>query len=65
MKSFQKPANLDGVALIAELEAAGVTVKPNGLGIKCPTEDGNGLLWLDIAEKDESKAVAVVSAHAG
>ena len=65
MKSFNKPANLDGVALIAELEAAGVIVKPNEIGVKCPIQDGAGLLWLDIAAKDESKAAAVISSHAG
>ena len=65
MKSFTKPANLDGDKLIQELAAEGVSVKANGLGIKCPFIDGAGLLWLDIAAKDEASASAVVANHQG
>ncbi len=65
MKSFNKPLNLDGVALIVELEAAGVKVKANELGVKCPIQDGAGLLWLDIAAKDEAAASTVVANHQG
>ena len=65
MKSFTKPTNLDGDKLIQELEAEKVTVKSNGLGIKCPFVDGDNLLWLDIAAKDEASASAVVANHQG
>jgi hypothetical protein len=65
MKSFTKPTNLDGSKLIQELQTAGILVNPNGLGHKCPTEDCNGLLWLDIAAKDENAAATVVAAHNG
>jgi hypothetical protein len=65
MESFTKPEVLDGGVLIAELEAAGVKVVPNSLGIKCPSVDVNNLMWLDIAAKDKSKAAAVIVAHAG
>ena len=63
MESFTKPTNLDGATLITELEAAGITVKPNGLGIKCPVVDGQGALLLDIAKADKDKALAVVTNH--
>jgi hypothetical protein len=65
MKSFTKPAKLDGEKLIQELDAAGITVKANGLGVKCPAVDGDGFLWLDIAAKDEASASAVVANHQG
>jgi hypothetical protein len=65
MKSFTQPVNLDGEKLIQELAAASVTVKANGLGIKCPFIDGAGLLWLDIAAKDEAVAAGIVATHNG
>ena len=65
MKSFTKPENLDGAVLIEELEAAGVTVAANKLGVKCPSIDGDNQLWLDIAAKDEAAASAVVANHQG
>ena len=65
MESFTVPANLDGGILVAELEAAGVTVIANPMGIKCPLIDGNGALWLDIIKADKAKAAAVVANHKG
>ena len=65
MESFTKPASLNGETLIAELEAAGVTVIANSMGIKCPSIDGNGELWLDIIKADKAKALAVVANHQG
>ena len=65
MISFKKPDNLDGVLLINELEAAGIFVATNGIGIKCPSVDGNGVLWLDIDSADEVAAQAVLDNHQG
>lgn len=65
MISFEKPDNLDGVLLINELEAAGISVATNAIGIKCPSEDGNGVLWLDIDSADEVAAQAVLDNHQG
>lgn len=65
MESFTKPAKLNGETLITELEAAGIVVASNGLGIKCPLVDGHDSLWLDIAKADKPKAVLVVANHQG
>jgi len=59
MISFTKPKNLNGAELLVELAAAGVQVEGR------PSDDGEGLLSLDIASQDEVKAAAVVSAHNG
>ena len=59
MISFTKPKNLNGAELLEELSAAGVTVKGK------PSDDGEGLLWLDIKIADENKAAAIVAAHSG
>ena len=59
MIKFDKPANLNGSELIAELKAAGVKIT------EAPELDGNGDLWLDITSKDQAKAEPVVAAHNG
>ena len=59
MISFTKPQNLNGAELLEELTVAGVIVTGR------PSDDGAGLLWLDIAEVDEAKALQVVSTHNG
>ena len=59
MISFTKPKNLNGAELLDELTAAGVTVEGR------PSDDGAGLLWLDINAAEESKAAAIVAAHNG
>lgn len=65
-KSFDKPKNLDGAVLIDELVAAGVEVKKDNKGrYEAPRLDGEGVLWLDIAESDYDAAKAVVTAHNG
>lgn len=61
--SFTKPANLDGAKLVEELIAAGVSVaetngKPNWVEI-----DGDGVLWIDMPQKDKAKAESIVAAH--
>jgi hypothetical protein len=59
MIKFNKPENLNGDELIAELESAKIKMKD------IPTVDAEGALWLDIASKDEAKAAEVVAAHNG
>ena len=59
MIKYNKPANLNGTELLAELNAAGVTIEQS------PTVDGNDNLWLEIADKDKIKAQTVVDAHNG
>lgn len=59
MIQFNKPTNLNGAELLAELNAAGVSI------INPPMIDGEGNFWLDIAEKDEAETKAIVDAHNG
>ena len=59
MIKYNKPANLNGTELLAELNAAGVLIEQS------PTVDGNDNLWLEIADKDKIKAQTVVDAHNG
>jgi hypothetical protein len=59
MIKFLKPHNLNGAELLTELNAGGVTVE------KLPMIDGDGNLWLDIAESDKDQAISIVSAHNG
>lgn len=59
MIKFDKPTNLNGTELLAELTAAGVKIS------EPPLIDGNGDFWLDVATKDKAKAEAVVAAHDG
>lgn len=59
MIKFNRPENINGTELIAELKAVGVKVND------FPLLDGNGDFWLDIAAKDETKAAEIVAAHNG
>jgi hypothetical protein len=59
MIKFNKPENLNGTELLAELNAAKVTIT------QPPLVDGNNDLWLDIDAKDEAKAKPIVAAHNG
>jgi hypothetical protein len=59
MIRFDKPINLNGAELLAELQSELVTISED------PTIDGNGDLWLDIAESDKAIATTVVLAHNG
>jgi hypothetical protein len=59
MIQFKKPQNLNGTELLAQLNAAGVTIS------EPPFDDAEGNLWLDIAESDEAKAAPIVAAHNG
>ena len=51
MIKFNKPSNLNGSELLTELKSVGVIVQG------WPQVDGNGNLWLNIDESDESKAI--------
>jgi hypothetical protein len=59
MIKYNKPTNLNGTELLAELNAAGIPI------VNSPIIDGNGDFWLDIAEADKAKATTVVAAHNG
>jgi len=59
MIKVTRPVNLNGAELIDELTAKGVKVKD------VPFLDGNGDLFLDIAEKDFVKAEEVLAKHNG
>ncbi len=59
MIQFNKPTNLNGEELLAELKSAGVSVE----GWPVVNEDDD--LLLDIADKDKAKADSVVAAHNG
>lgn len=59
MIKFNKPQNLNGLQLIHELKAAGVSIE------KPPFIDGNGEFWLDINFADKEKAAVVVMNHNG
>ena len=62
MIKLKKPINLNGTELRKELNAAGIKITDEPSSVKA---DNNGSLWLDIADKDEAKAQAVVDAHNG
>ncbi len=62
MIQFDKPTNLNGAELLAELAAVGITLQNK---TEAPVIDGNGNFWLDIKTADEAKAAAVVTAHNG
>jgi hypothetical protein len=59
MIKFNKPTNLNGDELLAELTSEGVDI------VNPPMIDGNGDFWLDIKETDEAKCKPIVAAHDG
>ena len=56
---FTTPMALNGAELVKDLTTAGIIVTGR------PEIDGEGVLWLDIAEADEAKATPIVAAHNG
>jgi hypothetical protein len=62
MIKFNRPTNLNGAELRQELKAAGVKISDEASSVKADTDNN---LWLDIANKDEAKAKAVVDSHNG
>jgi hypothetical protein len=58
MIQFNLPNKLNGAQLLDELKAAGVSIT------QYPSQE-NGLLYLEIDAKDESKAKTVVDSHIG
>lgn len=59
MIKFNKPTNLNGTELIAEIKEAAVEIN------NVPIVDENGDLWLDIKAADETKVKSIVSKHNG
>ena len=62
MIQFTKPTNLNGAELRNELNANGIAISDEPFSIKL---EGDGSLWLDIAEADKAKATPIVAAHNG
>lgn len=62
MIKFNKPKNLNGKELLNELASVGILLDIN---TQAPFIDGNGDLWLDIAELDKSAAENIVYSHNG
>jgi hypothetical protein len=62
MIQFEKPNNLNGAELLAELLAIGIVLDPIE---QAPVIDGNGQLWLDVQNKDKDKVQKVLDAHNG
>lgn len=60
MIKFDKPEKLNGDQLRQELKAKGVVLTDTLSNL---FDDGAGGLWLDISEKDQTKAKAVIDAH--
>lgn len=61
MIKFDKPKNLNGAELLAELADGGVVANDK----TSPFIDGDGNFWLDIKTADQAKALAIVAAHNG
>jgi len=59
MIKFDKPKNLNGTELLAELNAGGVKITES------PYIDGNDDFYLDVATKDKAKAETIVAKHNG
>ena len=62
MISFTKPQNLNGSELRQELLEAGVAITQASTSVAL---EADGLLYLDILEKDKEAAAVVVAAHNG
>jgi hypothetical protein len=59
---FDKPENLNGAELLAELAAVEIILDPITQPLLL---DGNGDFWININPADEAKAAVVVAAHNG
>lgn len=59
MIKFNKPENLNGAELLAELATAGVEIK------ELPFIDGNGDFWLDVKPANQAQTAAIVATHNG
>ena len=57
MIQFTKPTNLNGLELLNQLALVGIVLD---LTTQAPEVDGNGNLWLDVANKDEAKVFLIV-----
>ena len=59
MIQFDKPQNLNGFELVAELKAQGVKV------IEPLVIDGNGDFWINVSQAEAAKSATIVAAHNG
>jgi len=59
MLKFDKPQNLNGFELLAELKSEGVKV------IEPLVIDGNGDFWINVSQSDAEKTATIVAAHNG
>lgn len=59
MIKYNKPKNLNGTELLAELNIGGVSITD------LPFIDGDGELWLNTEEADIQKTILIVTAHNG
>jgi hypothetical protein len=59
MIKFDRPINLNGTELIAELKDSNILIKSSLF------DDAEGGLWLNIEEKDKAKAKEIVDSHNG
>lgn len=57
MIKFSKPTELNGEQLVDEIKKAHINI------IKEPLVDGNGDLWLDVSETDETAVSEIVKNH--
>lgn len=62
MIKFDKPENLNGSELLAELAEIGIILDDK---TQAPLIDGNGEFWLDVTPKDATAVAEVVAAHNG
>lgn len=62
MLKFTKPENLNGYELRDELKKVGVKISDN---LSSVIVESDGYLYLDIEQKDQSKATLVVQSHNG
>ena len=61
MYSFTKPQKLNGEQLKNELAASNIELNDK----TSPMIDSDGVLWLDISEKDKTEAEKIVDKHKG
>lgn len=61
MIKFNKPEKLNGSQLLEELKSGEIKIGDSDF----PLIDGNGNFWLNVSEKDFSKAETIVNNHIG
>lgn len=61
--AFDKPVNLDGQKLVAELNSAGIVVGNDQPFSNWCIVDAENKIWLEIQPKDEQKTAQIVANH--